>query len=56
MVDVVFKEKFEPMIPLAELRKHRELDKMVLLQKGSRLSIQPVSEMEFKFIIKLRNK
>ena len=56
MVDVVFKEKFEPLIPLAELRKHRELEKMILLQKGSRLSIQPVSEIEFKFINNLRSK
>jgi len=56
MVDVVFKEKFEPLISLAELRKHRELEKMVLLQKGSRLSIQPVREMEFQFIKKMRSK
>ncbi len=54
MVDVVFKRKFEPMIPLTELRKHKELSKMVLLQKGSRLSIQPVTEYEFHFIMDLR--
>jgi predicted RNA-binding protein with PUA-like domain len=56
MVDVVLKEKFEPMILLSELRKHRELEKMVLLQKGSRLSIQPVLEEEFQFIKKMRSK
>jgi predicted RNA-binding protein with PUA-like domain len=56
MVDVVFKKKFEPMIPLQELRTYKELSKMILLQKGSRLSIQPVTDFEFNFILGLRNK
>ena len=51
MVDVKFQRKFKNIIPLSELRKHFELSKMVLLQKGSRLSIQPVTESEFKFIM-----
>jgi predicted RNA-binding protein with PUA-like domain len=51
MVDVKFQRKFKNIIPLSELRKHLELSKMVLLQKGSRLSIQPVTESEFKFIM-----
>lgn len=54
MVDVVFKKKFEPLISLQELRNYKELSKMVLLQKGSRLSIQPVTDLEFQFISELR--
>lgn len=51
MVDVKLKEKFNKVITLAELRKYTELKDMIVLQKGSRLSIQPVSENNFNFII-----
>lgn len=50
MVDVEFVEKFPRLIPLEELRKIPDLKEMVLLQKGSRLSVQPVTEGEFRFI------
>lgn len=55
MVDVMFKEKFKHMITLNELRQYPELGKMVVLQKGSRLSITPVSAKEWQFIIQLKN-
>ncbi len=51
MVDVKLKEKFNKVITLTELRKYTELKDMIVLQKGSRLSIQPVSENNFNFII-----
>jgi predicted RNA-binding protein with PUA-like domain len=35
------------------LRELKELQNMVLLRKGSRLSIQPVTEKEFKIVSKL---
>ena len=54
MVDVRAIEKIDPIITLEELRRTKGLEKMVLLQKGSRLSVQPVSESEWKVINKLR--
>jgi len=52
-VRVKFKQKFARELPLAELRTHKDLQKMVLLQKGSRLSVQPVTEKEFKIVCEL---
>ncbi|WP_176059865.1 EVE domain-containing protein [Paraburkholderia sp. BCC1876] len=51
LVDVVFKKKI-PLIPLAALREHEELKYMRVLARGNRLSITPVSEAEWRFIIK----
>lgn len=48
-----FKQKFARQVSLSEMRNERELQKMVLLQKGSRLSIQPVTEKEFRLVSKL---
>lgn len=56
MVDVKLREKFAQLIPTQELRTYPELKDMKLLQKGSRLSIQPVTEKEFLFIMKLKKK
>jgi predicted RNA-binding protein with PUA-like domain len=53
MVDIRFVKKFARSIPLAELKEIKVLSKMVLLQKGSRLSIQPVTEVEWLAINKL---
>src|SRR6185437_11211535 len=47
-VRVKFKEKFARQVPLSELRERKELQNMVLLKKGSRLSIQPVTDKEFR--------
>jgi predicted RNA-binding protein with PUA-like domain len=52
-VRVKFKEKFSRPIPLPELREHKELSSMVLLQRGSRLSVQPVTEKEFQVVTRL---
>ena len=38
------------LVPLAELRKHKRLAKMVLLRPGNRLSIAPVSAPEWNYI------
>ena len=48
-VDVKMAKKI-PFVSLAELRRHRELAGMRLLQKGNRLSITPVDPLEWKFI------
>ena len=50
-VDVHLLEKFSKIISLAELRAHPALHNMRLLQKGSRLSIMPVSKQEWQLIL-----
>ncbi len=54
MVEVEFVEKFEHVITLSEIKATKELNKMPLVQKGSRLSINPVSEKEFEIITKMK--
>lgn len=50
MVEVAFVEKFDHVVTLTEIKNTKGLDKMPLVQKGSRLSINPVTEQEFKII------
>jgi predicted RNA-binding protein with PUA-like domain len=52
-VDIRAKEPAKRPITLAELRQHKGLAHMVLLQKGSRLSVQPVTEAEWVLIYRL---
>jgi predicted RNA-binding protein with PUA-like domain len=53
MVDIQFESEFSVSLSLEMLRKVPKLSSMVLLRKGSRLSIQPVTEEEFETIVKL---
>jgi predicted RNA-binding protein with PUA-like domain len=53
VVDVKFDKKFPHAVPLAELRANPALDGMVLLKKGSRLSVQPVTPTEWKIVCKM---
>jgi predicted RNA-binding protein with PUA-like domain len=53
MVDIKYVRKFARPLTLNELRKETKLKGMVLLQKGSRLSVQPVSPSEWKHILSL---
>lgn len=55
-VRVKFKEKFARPVPLSEMREHGQLQDMVLLKKGSRLSIQPLTEKQFRIIAQLGSK
>jgi predicted RNA-binding protein with PUA-like domain len=50
MVDVKLVKKFRSELSLPELKATPELEGMMLLQRGSRLSVQPVSEQHFKFV------
>ncbi|MFZ5979701.1 MAG: EVE domain-containing protein [Candidatus Zixiibacteriota bacterium] len=52
-VDVQFVSKLAEVIPLAVLKETPGLEKMMVTQKGSRLSIQPVKPDEWKIIKKL---
>ena len=56
MVDVQFKSRFNDIVTLTELKKTPGLENMVVTQKGSRLSIQPVRPEEWKIIIGLAKK
>jgi predicted RNA-binding protein with PUA-like domain len=50
MVDLRARERFPKPVTLGELRGVKGLEKMVLLQKGSRLSVQPVTEREWEIV------
>jgi predicted RNA-binding protein with PUA-like domain len=53
MVDIRLQEIFESPLTLAQLRGTAGLEKMELLRKGSRLSVQPVRKSEYDLILKL---
>ncbi len=54
LVDVAFMKKFRRVISLDELRAHaQELDGMLLLRKGNRLSVLPVSDGHADVILSL---
>lgn len=55
-VRVKFRQKFDRLVALPELREHKELQNMMLLRKGSRLSVQPVADKEFQFVTKLASR
>ena len=50
MVDVRAVEGFPSLVTLTELRATPGLERMTLLQKGSRLSVQPVTPAEFQIV------
>ena len=51
-VDVTLVEKTR-LVPLAELRAAKGLEDMVILKRGNRLSITPVTGDEWKAVLKL---
>jgi predicted RNA-binding protein with PUA-like domain len=56
MVDIKLEKEFLRALPLSELRQTPGLEDMMLLRKGMRLSIQPVSIEEFQIIVSLSEK
>ena len=56
LVDVGFKEKFPRIVSLEEMKKDPKLEGLILLQKGTRLSVIPVDAAHFKHILKLGQK
>ena len=50
-VEVQFKKIFKNFISLEEIRKEPALRSMLVLKKGQRLSIMPVQEKDFNYII-----
>jgi predicted RNA-binding protein with PUA-like domain len=55
VVDVKLVRKLKRIITLDELRKHvrKELADFVVLRRGNRLSVTPVSEAEWQFVLSL---
>jgi len=50
LVDIGYVKKYKHMLSITEMRALNKLEGMVLLQKGSRLSITPVSKKDFMYI------
>jgi predicted RNA-binding protein with PUA-like domain len=55
MVDLQFQSTFTPPITLEELKQTLGLAEMLLLQKGCRLSVQPVTPQQWHIICCLRS-
>lgn len=55
-VQVEYDSHFKNYLSLQDLRENPKLQDMLVLQKGSRLSIQPVAEQHFKEVLKLGSK
>lgn len=53
MVDIQLERTFAQPLELSALRQVKALEKMELLRRGSRLSIQPVTKAEFHAVLKL---
>lgn len=53
MVDIAYVRRLQRPLTLGELRKEANLKGMILLQKGSRLSVQPVTPLEWRSIMNL---
>ena len=56
MVDVRYIRHTRRVIPLSELKAHPQLENMPLVRKGNRLSIMPVSQREWEFILSLEGR
>jgi predicted RNA-binding protein with PUA-like domain len=56
MVDVEFVETFDGVVSLADLKAEPELSEMVVIKRGMRLSIQPVTKQEFETVRKMGRK
>ena len=52
-VDIAFVEKFPEIISLDTLKQTKGLEKMMVTQKGSRLSVQPVTKAEYDIVVRL---
>ena len=56
MVDLGFVEQFRATVPLATLKATKGLEEMKVVQKGSRLSVQPVTKKEYDIVVRLGRK
>lgn len=52
-VDIKLLKKFSEIVTIADLRTHPQLQDMIILRKGNRLSITPITRKEWDYIIRL---
>ncbi|NCN26748.1 EVE domain-containing protein [bacterium] len=52
-VELAFKKKFKNLVSLEEMKEQKPLENMLILRKGNRLSITPLSKAEFEHLVKL---
>jgi predicted RNA-binding protein with PUA-like domain len=52
-VDIDFVERFDAIVPLETLKHTKGLEKMMVTQKGSRLSVQPTTKSEYDIVVRL---
>jgi len=51
MVDVTYKKKFRNIVSLTDIKNNPKLKDMLLVKKGNRLSIMPVTEKHWEIIM-----
>ena len=56
MVDIAFVEEFAGTVPLEALKATPGLEDMKVIQKGSRLSVQPATKNEYDIVVRLGRK
>lgn len=54
-VTVEFVKKFDRIYTLDDIRKNKALQTMLVIKKGQRLSIQPVTKAEYDVVVQLQN-
>ena len=52
MVKIKFVEKFPQVFPLAAMRATKGLERMLVVRRGMRVSIQPVTKEQFDIVVK----
>ena len=52
-VEITHVRTFDEVIPLAVLKEQKALSKMMVTQRGARLSVQPVTAAEFRAVLKM---
>ena len=52
MVDIHFKQKFDKILPLKDIKNKPEISELGLIKKGHRLSIMPVMQNEFEWLLR----
>jgi predicted RNA-binding protein with PUA-like domain len=53
MVDIAFVERFASVVSLDTLKAARGLGRMMVTQRGSRLSVQPATRAEYDIVVRL---
>lgn len=55
-VNVKFEKEFDRFVPLSLMKQENCLKEMIILKKGNRLSITPISKEEFYHVLKMGKK